>query len=202
MRTIKRYSNRKLYDTEDKRYITLEQIAVLVQDGEDLRVIDNQSGEDLTTVTLSQVLLEQEKKKESPLPKCAFFDMIQRYSNTLMGSLKRNVFNWFEDSFVSEEVIDKNVEKLVKGGEITRDEARKLKDEFKSRALSFKKRIDDAVEQRVDEVLGALNIPSKSELSSLHERLEALDAKVTELLGARGDAPDGADADSEAGEQA
>ena len=78
MRTIKRYSNRKLYDTEEKRYITLDQIAVLVRDGQDIKVIDNQSGEDLTTVTLSQILLEQEKRKETAIPKSFFVGLIQR----------------------------------------------------------------------------------------------------------------------------
>lgn len=182
MRTIKRYSNRKLYDTQDKRYITLEQISALVRDGEDIRVIDNSSGEDLTTVTLSQVLLDQEKKKEAPLPKWAFLDMIQRSSTNVLDGLKKGVFAWFENSFVSDEIIDKNVEKMVKGGQITKDEATKLKTEFKSRAGAFKKRIDDMVERRVDEILGALNIPSKSELAKLNERLDDLNKKVEELL--------------------
>ena len=80
-RIIKRYSNRKLYDTEDKRYITLEQIQQLVKDGQDIKVVENQTGEDLTTVTLSQLLLEQEKAEaerlrqsvlDSPLVKAAF----------------------------------------------------------------------------------------------------------------------------------
>lgn len=182
MRTIKRYSNRKLYDTQDKRYITLEQISALVRDGEDIRVIDNSSGEDLTTVTLSQVLLDQEKKKEAPLPKWAFLDMIQRSSNNVLDGLKKGVFSWFENSFVSDETIDKNVEKMVKGGQITKDEATKIKTEFKSRTGAFKKRLDDMVERRVDEILGALNIPSKSELGKLNERLEELTKKVDELL--------------------
>lgn len=187
MRLIKRYSNRKLYDTQDKRYITLEQIANLVQNNEDIKVIDNGSGEDLTTVTLSQVLLDQEKKKEQTLPKWAFLEMIQRGSNSVVDVVKKTVFTWFENSFVSDAEIDENVEKLVRGGEITKDEAKRLKDEFKSRALSFKQRLDTLVEKRVDEILGALHIPSKTELSELNKRLEALDKKVSLLLEASGD---------------
>ena len=68
-RLIKRYANRKLYDTHDKRYVTLEQIAQLVRDGEDIKVIDNESTKDLTSVTLSQILVEQERKREGGLPK-------------------------------------------------------------------------------------------------------------------------------------
>src|SRR6185503_8835262 len=90
MRTIKRYSNRKLYDTEDKRYITLEQIAVLVRENQDIKVVDNQTGEDLTTVTLSQILLEQEKRKETSLPKSFFTNLIQRSTSQVMDFTKKN----------------------------------------------------------------------------------------------------------------
>jgi polyhydroxyalkanoate synthesis repressor PhaR len=62
-RTIKRYANRKLYDTQASRYVTLDQIAELVRAGEDVQVIDNTSKEDLTSVTLAQIIFEEEKKK-------------------------------------------------------------------------------------------------------------------------------------------
>ena len=62
MPQIKRYPNRKLYDTEAKRYVTLDELAGLIQAGADIQVIDHESGEDLTNVTLTQVVLEQQKK--------------------------------------------------------------------------------------------------------------------------------------------
>jgi polyhydroxyalkanoate synthesis repressor PhaR len=62
VRLIKRYGNRKLYDVEASRYVTLEAIRALVQGGEDVRVVDNDSGEDLTRVTLAQIIYEAEKK--------------------------------------------------------------------------------------------------------------------------------------------
>jgi polyhydroxyalkanoate synthesis repressor PhaR len=62
-RIVKRYTNRKLYDTEQSRYVTLEDIARLVREGEDVRVVDNEAGEDLTAVTLAQIILEEEKRK-------------------------------------------------------------------------------------------------------------------------------------------
>ncbi|MBX3024895.1 polyhydroxyalkanoate synthesis regulator DNA-binding domain-containing protein [bacterium] len=62
VRLIKRYGNRKLYDVEASRYVTLEGIRALVQSGEDVRVVDNDSGEDLTRVTLAQIIYEAEKK--------------------------------------------------------------------------------------------------------------------------------------------
>jgi polyhydroxyalkanoate synthesis repressor PhaR len=59
---IKKYANRKLYDTRTSRYITLEGIAQLVRDGHDIRVVDRDNGHDLTQVTLSQVVLSEEKR--------------------------------------------------------------------------------------------------------------------------------------------
>ncbi len=77
MRVIKRYSNRKLYDTEDKRYVTLEEVAALVRGGADVKVLDNETDDDLTTVTLSQILLDKERKHKSQLPKSFFTSVLQ-----------------------------------------------------------------------------------------------------------------------------
>jgi polyhydroxyalkanoate synthesis repressor PhaR len=62
MRTIKRYSNRKLYDTQDKRYVTLGDVAVFVRNNEDVQVTDYVSGADLTGATLAQIIFEEEKR--------------------------------------------------------------------------------------------------------------------------------------------
>lgn len=62
-RTIKRYSNRKLYDTESSKYVTLEEIAHMVKAGEEIVIIDNKTKDDLTAVTLTQIIYEEEKRK-------------------------------------------------------------------------------------------------------------------------------------------
>jgi polyhydroxyalkanoate synthesis regulator phasin len=59
---IKKYANRKLYDTRTSSYITLEGIADLVRDGHEIKVVDRDSGQDLTQVTLSQIVLSEEKR--------------------------------------------------------------------------------------------------------------------------------------------
>jgi polyhydroxyalkanoate synthesis repressor PhaR len=61
-RIIKRYANRKLYDTEHSRYVTLEQISQMIRAGDDVKIVDNKSKEDLTSVTLAQIIFEEEKK--------------------------------------------------------------------------------------------------------------------------------------------
>jgi len=55
---IKRYSNRKLYDTQESRYVTLEELEEMIRAGKELQVLDAATGEDLTSVTLAQILLE------------------------------------------------------------------------------------------------------------------------------------------------
>ncbi|MCC6620997.1 MAG: polyhydroxyalkanoate synthesis regulator DNA-binding domain-containing protein [Deltaproteobacteria bacterium] len=67
-RVIKRYANRKLYDMSQSCYITHEEIAALVQGGEDVRIVDNKTKADLTSTTLTQILLDEERRVRRSLP--------------------------------------------------------------------------------------------------------------------------------------
>jgi polyhydroxyalkanoate synthesis repressor PhaR len=76
-RIIKRYANRKLYDTQHSRYVTLEQISEMIRNGDDVKIVDNKTKEDLTSVTLAQIIFEEEKKQRSFLPLGAMRNIIQ-----------------------------------------------------------------------------------------------------------------------------
>lgn len=65
---IKKYANRRLYDTSNSRYINLEDIAALVRNGKDVQVLDANTGEDLTRVTLTQIIVEDAKGQPAGLP--------------------------------------------------------------------------------------------------------------------------------------
>ena len=65
IKIIKRYQNRKLYDTHESSYVTLDEIAKMIKAGEDLRVIDNKTKNDITASTLTQLLYESEKKAKT-----------------------------------------------------------------------------------------------------------------------------------------
>ncbi len=65
---IKKYANRRLYDTSNSRYINLEDIAGLVRNGKDVQVVDAASGEDITRVTLTQIIVEDAKEQPTGLP--------------------------------------------------------------------------------------------------------------------------------------
>lgn len=60
-RVIKRYANRKLYDTHESKYVTLDRIAELVRNGEEVKVLDNKSQKDMTKITLAQIIYEEQK---------------------------------------------------------------------------------------------------------------------------------------------
>ena len=75
-KVVKRYANRKLYATERSCYVTLDDISGMIKAGEDVQVVDNKSGEDLTTVTFAQIIFEGEKKN-SVMPLSLLRGLIQ-----------------------------------------------------------------------------------------------------------------------------
>jgi polyhydroxyalkanoate synthesis repressor PhaR len=89
-RVIKRYSNRKLYDTKDSRYVTLLQIAEMVRTGEEVQIIDNNSKEDLTEVTLAQIIYEEQKQKASSrnVPLQTLKELIHQRTEKVLSDLR------------------------------------------------------------------------------------------------------------------
>ena len=74
---IKRYSNRKLYDTQESRYVTLEELEELIRAGQEISVLDVSTGEDLTSVTLAQIILENERSRRAGLPTAFLHQLIK-----------------------------------------------------------------------------------------------------------------------------
>jgi polyhydroxyalkanoate synthesis repressor PhaR len=66
--TIRKYENRRLYDTSNSRYVNLDEVAQMVRDGMDVQVVDATTGEDLTRVVLTQIIVESAKEPDSTLP--------------------------------------------------------------------------------------------------------------------------------------
>ena len=88
-RVIKRYANRKLYDTRDSRYVTLDRIAELVRNGEEVKVLDNKSQKDLTKVTLAQIIYEEQKSGNATMWSVqSLRGFIQEGREKLVSSLK------------------------------------------------------------------------------------------------------------------
>jgi polyhydroxyalkanoate synthesis repressor PhaR len=87
-RVIKRYSNRKLYDTKDSKYVTLLQIAEMVRGGEEVQIIDNNSKEDLTEVTLAQIIYEEKKANSRAVPLQTLKDLIHTRTEKVLSDLR------------------------------------------------------------------------------------------------------------------
>jgi polyhydroxyalkanoate synthesis repressor PhaR len=92
---IKKYSNRKLYDSSQSRYITLEEIAGLIREGKQVKVVDTTSNEDLTTVTLAQIILEEEKRRKNLLP-VSFLHQLIQYGESIRSLFQRQLVSNLE----------------------------------------------------------------------------------------------------------
>jgi polyhydroxyalkanoate synthesis repressor PhaR len=87
-RIIKRYSNRKLYDTKGSRYVTLLQIAEMVREGEEVQIIDNNTKDDLTEITLAQIIYEEQKSHSRAVPLQALKELIHTRTEKVLAELR------------------------------------------------------------------------------------------------------------------
>lgn len=168
-RVIKRYRNRKLYDTLDSCYVTLEDIAELVRAGEDICVIDNNSQENLTSVTLAQIILEEEKRKKDVLPLNTLTQLIRSGGATIASFVQKSLGEGVREiHHVKDEIYD-NLERLVSKGSISHDESSRL-------ISSIKNFIESKIKPTVENVQ---NIPSvQLEVKTLRKKLEDLEKKL------------------------
>jgi len=179
MRTIKRYPNRKLYDLSSKRYVTLDDIALMIQDGEDIQVIDHESGEDLTSITLSQIIFEREKKRSGFLPKSILTALI-RTGSAPIDYLKKSVSSSINVLHLLEEEIDHRIDALVSKGELAQEEADRLRKELYGGAAATAKGL--LPEIKLDAALNKLNVPTHEDIKALESQVEKLMASVDRLL--------------------
>src|SRR5579862_495526 len=87
-RVIKRYSNRKLYDTKGSRYVTLLQVAEMVREGEEVQIIDNNTKDDLTEITLAQIIYEEQKARSRSVPLQTLKELIHTRTEKVLADLR------------------------------------------------------------------------------------------------------------------
>lgn len=179
---VKRYPNRKLYNTDTKKYITLDGIATLIRAGNEVQILDHNSGEDLTTLTLSQIIFEQEKKQNGFLSKSVLTNLIQAGGETL-DTLRRGLTNPREILTPVEEEIDRRLQALVHHGEMARDEMLQIRKQlFSFSLLDLRgKRTEPAVESKKKMDANAPEPVPPSEMDTLREQLNALTNKFNAL---------------------
>lgn len=91
LKVIKRYQNRKLYDTNQSCYVTLDEIAQMIRNGDDLKVVDNKSKLDITAVTLTQLLYESERRSKNGVPVDLLKEIIRGGDGSFSGYIRSNL---------------------------------------------------------------------------------------------------------------
>jgi polyhydroxyalkanoate synthesis repressor PhaR len=162
MKLIKRYANRKLYDTERSCYVTLDEIAVMVRDGDEIRIVDQKTSDDLTSVTLAQIIFEEEKRSRRILPLPALRSIIQS-SGEFLQRISQPVQQFRDET-------QRTTARLLRPGEVV-EEGRQAIREY---AMGIQRAIDE-LQKRLDERI-KVAVDSLTHVPELESRLiEALD---------------------------
>ena len=190
-RIIKRYANRKLYDTEHSRYVTLDQISEMIRNGDDVKIVDNKTKEDLTTVTLAQIIFEEEKKQRSFLPLNAMRNIIQsggewfaeaqrRVQSILPGRDKHK--DESESTLPALDDDDGTVdEALVKKRSLAA--LREWVDHSRQRLDEWQRQVDTKIRDAIDGVRDVVTPWSSinKDVKTLADRIAELEGKLREL---------------------
>jgi polyhydroxyalkanoate synthesis repressor PhaR len=178
MPVIKRYPNRKLYDTEAKRYITLNEIAALIRAGDEVVVTDHATDEDLTALVLTQIIFEQEKAQRGFLPKPVLTNLVRAGGDTLT-TLRRALSLPLDLWHHVDEEIDRRVQMLISKGELAREEGQKLREKLLSPMFAP---AEQAATPDLESLLTKHGVPTREELERLHAQIDALSAKLDSLM--------------------
>lgn len=178
VRIIKRYANRKLYDLQQSSYITHEEIAQLVRGGEDVRIIDNRTKEDLTTATLAQIFLDEEKRATRAMPVETIRNLFHQGGEFIQRKFKQPVVNLRDEA-------EKNVKRVFAG--IRKDEKPPAAPPPQPEPAT-KNRSADAIRDTIEEhwqefqaTLAQFDYPRR--ISELERRVALLEQAVITLVG-------------------
>jgi polyhydroxyalkanoate synthesis repressor PhaR len=183
MHLIKKYANRKMYDTTDKRYISRDQLTELIKRGEEVTIIDNRTGEDLTAAIVSQLIGmdSKDKEKDSAVSSKLLMQLLRKGGGTLTDYAKKYVSLFQGALTMAEDEIDKLVNKLVKNKELSLSEGNRLKMEIIGYTSAMKGWISESIDKRVADVFDAMNLATNDDIRALSAKVDALAKKVKQL---------------------
>ena len=177
-KVIKRYTNRKLYDTVESRYVTLDEIAEMIKAGAEVKIIDNRTKEDLTSVTLAQIIFEEEKKT-SRMSLKTLRDLIRQggeYAQQLVEGTQAELRGRVE---AVRHAAEQRVQTLLNKGQATGDRARELVQASQEAVVALQKKVDERVRSAVE---GMSNLSEvRRQLEEVSGRIESLEKKLDEL---------------------
>jgi polyhydroxyalkanoate synthesis repressor PhaR len=181
-RLVKRYSNRKLYDTSESRYVTLDEIARWVKGGEEVKILENESGEDLTAVTFAQIILEEERRKSGLLSLRVMRELIQ-HGESALHNLAASVESGIEAIRPAAEAARSRVHERVQ-------ESVQGLTSIGDRLTEIQRNFDDVVRRQVEWVTA--NPTLKRELQRVERTARMLEARIARLRSGSEDDPAGA----------
>jgi polyhydroxyalkanoate synthesis repressor PhaR len=172
VKIIKRYGNRKLYDTQQSHYVTLEEISRMVRKGEDIRVVDNKTQNDLTSVTLAQIMLEEEKNQKNAYPLSLLKNLIQQSGESLTEWVQKGKDSI---SFMTTEGIEHLHRIIEKGHETTEEGTQLIREWISSQQKALEqaqKRIDERIKYFFHHLTG---------LDDLEKQIQELENKISHM---------------------
>lgn len=185
---IKRYANRKLYNTDTSRYITLKGIAKLLDEGEQVRVVDNETGEDITQVALSQILLDNKRAKQDPSD-TLLTQILSRGGDALYGAIRKSVddategIGDFQDrfrQFVGQgSGRDEHAPRRPDSENTTNSTANDLSESALGKLTSSA--LEELVRKSVMQAIESLDLPRRRDLDDLNRNFERVANAVERL---------------------
>jgi polyhydroxyalkanoate synthesis repressor PhaR len=165
--TIKKYANRRLYDTESSAYITLDKLAAMIREGRDFEVVDAKTGDDITHQVLTQIIVDEESRGSTMLPVNFLRQLIGLYG----GSMQSAVPQYLEAAM---DAFHKNQEAMrdALGGKVFADLAKRNMEMFQQAGRAFTVTPGPKNPAQAD---------TASDVEKLRAELAALQAKVDKL---------------------
>jgi polyhydroxyalkanoate synthesis repressor PhaR len=177
-KVIKRYTNRKLYDTVESRYVTLDEIAEMIKAGAEVKIIDNRTKDDLTSVTLAQIIFEEEKKT-SKMSLETLRDLIRHGGEVAQRLVEGTQAEFRGRVEAVRAAAEQRVQNLISRGQATGDRARELVQASQEAVTALQRRIDERVRAAV-EGMSALG-EARRQLEEMTRRIEELERRLEEL---------------------
>ncbi|HEX9244398.1 MAG TPA: polyhydroxyalkanoate synthesis regulator DNA-binding domain-containing protein [Anaeromyxobacter sp.] len=177
-KVIKRYTNRKLYDTLESRYVTLDEIAQMIKAGAEVKIIDNRSKEDLTSVTLAQIIFEEEKKT-ARVGLETLRGLIRQGGEAAHRLVEGTGAELRDRVEAVRAAATQRVQSILQSGQQTGDRAKELVQGSQEAFLAIQRKVDERVRAAME---GMSNLGEvKRSLEELGRRIEGLEKKVDEL---------------------
>jgi len=179
---IKKYSNRKLYDTKEKKYVNLSEISRLIREGAEVKVIDNETKEDITSLILAQIIVEQEKTKKIMLPSIfSPLKILKKGGEDMLNLSKKMFLAGIGTLSLTKEKAIKIADDLIKRGELSQSESKEFVVNLLDKAEKEKDKLLEKIKPDIEKSIEKMNFASKKSVDNLEKKIDELGNKIDQL---------------------